>query len=259
MNFIKEQLNDFWQYFKMFGHAGANASKTRFRHFLYLLFVVIISFIFASVHLYSTANSTTINYTIAFLAGFAIGVGYQSNNRPTLLTVSPFSPKQRTVFNYLVSLVYTIIYTVFVVVIMILLILIMALVAFLVSGENIFTAGEIIEQNSYWHDLLCDFTGLYFFFSVYAVTHITKRKYRNIAITLWFVLNEVLMLVLVNVVNTASNGGVYPGFAFTTPLSTAIDNLAHPWVPALIAGLMTAVAFGLSIFSSYTCHRSRKF
>lgn len=258
MQFLKEQLRDFWQFFKMYRHSGSASSKMRFRKYIYLLVVSIFAFFLISAHL-AGPGSFTLSYPLACFIGIAIGVGYASNTKPTIISVSPFSPKQRTVFGYLLCIVYVIIFTVFMIVITILFLLIIALFAFLATGENILIIEESIIQTSARGDLIYFFIGLCFFFSVYTISHIGSRKIRNIAITIWFMVAETLMLVFVNVVSTASNHGVYPGFSFTADVLINIDKLAHPWVPLLIAGLLTLVAFGTSVYTSYNCHRSRKF
>ncbi len=258
MQFLKEQLSDFWQYFKMYQHSGSASSKTRFRKYIYLLVVSIVAFIMLSSHLTGPGH-LSLNYPLACFIGIAIGVGYVSNTKPSLISVSPFSPKQKTVFGYLLSIVYLIIFTVFMIAVTMLFILIVALFAFLASGENIFVIEESIIQTSYRGDLIYCFLGLCYFFSVYTISHIGKRKIRNIAITIWFIVIETLMLVLVNVVSTASNGGIYPGFSFSADVLLDIDKLAHPWVPILIAGILSAVAFGTSVYTSYRCHRTRDF
>lgn len=263
MNAILKQFKDFWLYFRMYSiTSNKDSGRQLFKQRVYFFIVVIISVTMLVSQVGSRPNGVSYNMFIAFLCGSAFGAGYVTAIRPSLLSVSPYSPRQRIIFNYLSSLLYAIIASILYTVLMILFMLVVALIAFLVTGENIFVVEEEITTVSNWFNGFEVFFALYLYFSIYAISYIERRRNRNIVATVWFVVTEALTLLLINSVNRAwyGNGDIVPSFVFGgADVPARMGALACPWVPLLIAGILTLLAFAASLYLSYRRHRSRNF
>lgn len=258
MKYIKGQIKDFWHYFKLY-YRVRQTSSGKFRNEVYAFIALIFAIFIFYVQVNIGLNSFAINFFTAILCGSAFGMGMVARTKPSTLSVAPFSPKQRVVFAYLTAILNAIIYSLIFIAIMTVCMLLMALIAFLASGENVFVVSEEgVLDASKWSEMFYSLFELYLFFSIYAISHIERQRHRNIAITVWFVVSEALMLVLVNAIFRAT----YPGtmhFVMFTAFATYIDNLANPWVPSLVVGILAAIAFIASVFISYRRHRSLNF
>lgn len=262
MQAIKKQFKDFWLYFRCFNKGISSTSNSSsamwFKENGFMLFALIVSVIFFTVHLNGSLNTFTFNIPMAFLAGAAFGVGASARIKPSLMSVAPFSPKQRVVFSYLSAELMAIICMVFYTLFIILIMCIIALLAFVFSGENIFVISENVTHTSANFDLFVLFYMLYVWASVYAISHIKRRKYRNIAMAVWAVVTEALLLLFVNICNSLflkQSGAAYE-FAFMVELNDAINSLALPWLPALIMSLLALAAFAVSLVTSIRFYRS---
>ncbi len=264
MNAIVKQFKEFWLYFRLYSRtSNGESSRQLFKQRLYFFIVTIFSVTMVVSQVGSRPDGFTINMLLAFFCGSAFGAGYVTSIRPSLLSVSPFSPRQRIIFSYLAAVLYAVIACILYTLIMIVFILVVALIAFLATGENIFVVEESFTTVSGWFNGFEVFFTLYMFFSLYAISYIERNRNRNIAATVWFVFTEAMTLLLVNSVNRAwssANGGVVPSFVMGgADVPARMGALAFPWVPLLVMGILALLAFAASLYLSYRRHRSRNF
>lgn len=260
MKALKRQLKDFRLYFRCYlkGVSTPNGSSAIwFKENAFELFVLLIGILFFMVNIGGTQGGIPVGVPVAFLLGAAFVAGANARVKPSLMSVAPFSPKQRVVFSYLSAVLTALICTVFYIVVIILFLCIIALIMFIISGENFFAVIVNVPDVSVLsgnYVLFSLFLGIYMWASVYAVSFIPRRLYRNIAITVWLTVTEALLLILVNICDGALSGA--GGFVFLADLNVAIDRLALPWLPLLVTGLLAAAAFAASVISSVRFFRT---
>ncbi|MDE6690785.1 MAG: hypothetical protein K2K04_02335, partial [Clostridia bacterium] len=146
MDKIKKQFKDFWAYYRLLRY-GANASdRAAYRKFLPLILVIVIGAMIIVTQVSSSGDTFRFSMFLPFLCGMSIATGKVTAFRPSLIGVSPYTPKQRIAFSYIATLIRTVIATVIWTVFMIVLMLLLALVVFVLTGENVFVAEEITEK-----------------------------------------------------------------------------------------------------------------
>lgn len=272
MDKIKKQFKDFWTYFRLLRY-GANASdKTNYRKFLPMIIVIVVCG-FVILGQISAPYSLRISMFLPFLCGVSIATGKVTSSAfsPSLIGVSPYTPKQRIVFSYLATLLRAIIITVIWTVFMIVIMLLMALIAFVISGENVFVAKESAESAAreisaygYAHEFLL---WIMCAFSAYAISHLNSKKVRNIAVICFLVGLEILVLILVNACGLAEqeyniaagiNDGLVRKFWFASEVSVTIGYLAQPWVVIVVEAVLCVAAIAASVYASVMRYKSSK-
>lgn len=272
MDKIKKQFKDFWAYYRLLRY-GANASdRTNYRKFLPML-IVIVACGFIILGQVSAPYSLRITMFLPFLCGVSIATGKVTSSAfsPSLIGVSPYTPRQRVVFSYLATLLRAIIFTVIWTVFMIAIMLVIALIAFVISGENVFVAEEgaastarAISSYGYAYEFLL---WIICAFSAYAISHLNSRKVRNIVVICFFVGLEILVLILVNACGLAEqeykiaagiNDGLVKNFWLASEVSVTIDYLAQPWVVIVVEAVLCVAAIAVSLYASIMRYKSSK-
>lgn len=268
MDKIKKQFKDFWAYYRLLKY-GANASdRAAYRKFLLLMIAVGIGIMVIIGQVSSYGDTFSVSMFLPFLCGLSIATGKVTAFRPSLIGVSPYTPKQRIVFSYLATLLRTIVATVIWTVFMIVLMLLLALFVFVLTGENVFVVEDGVEKvisgYGYAHVFLA---WLILAFSSYAVSHLNGKKARNISLVCLFVGLEILVLVLVNAcgfakqnydIEMGTNDGLRQAFFLGCDVATAIDYLAHPWVVIVVEAVLCVAAFAASAYCSVLRYKSSK-
>lgn len=268
MNKIKKQFKDFWTYLQLLKY-GINASeKMSYRSFLPLLAGFVFGICISVGQLSSSGNYLRISAFLPFMTGMAIVTGITTSYKPSLLGVSPFTPKQRVVFSYIATLVRGIVFTVIWTACMIVVILFFALVAFIISGENILVFEEsVLPSTSAYGDAHEALFWVILVFSAYAISHLNGKKARYIALVCFIVGLEIFTLVLVNVcgraeqmhnIETGVNDGLVQHFFMSSDVSVTIDYLAYPWAVIVVEAVLAAAAFAASLYTSIMRYRSSK-
>lgn len=266
MNKIKSQFKCFWAYFRLMRYGVPNDANTGFRQNIFLLLGAIATVLAVMFQTGLGGDFFIFDFSVAFFVGAAIGMGIATSIKPSLLSVAPFSPKQRVIFSYLSAVLTGIITFVFYVVALLVFGLVIAFFAYVSTGTNIFLYEdeEVMMTGSGWYNAFSVLYSVYMFFTAYAISNINRKKYRNLATLAWFAITEVLTLVLINCCADAYYRSAFPDgtgrnrivtFSF---LYEEYDYLAHPWVPVLIISILATAVIGLSIWLSIKRHRSGK-
>lgn len=272
MDKIKKQFKDFLTYFRLLKYGANSTDKANYRKFVPLMIAV---FFGIMVILGQMSPSYTLRFTmfLPFLCGTAIATGVVTSPayQPSLLGVSPYTPRQRIVFSYLATLLRAIIFTLIWTAAMIAIILIIALFAFAFTGENVFVAEEgtgnavrAISSYGNAHEVL---SWAFMIFAAYTISHINSKKVRNIATVCLFVGAEILVLLLVNacgfaeqryLIETGVNDGVTNAFFFGSEVSVTIDYLAQPWIVIVVEAVLCVAAIAASVYTSVLRYKSSK-
>lgn len=267
MNKIKSQFKDFWAYFRLTRYGAPNDANNGSRQHIFLLVGACATVLAVMFQTGMGGDTVALDFAAAFFVGAAIGIGITTSIKPSLLSVAPFSPKQRVVFSYLSAILMALIAFVFYIIVVLAFMLVVAFFAYISTGLNIFIAAEddiISYATSGWYDAFAAIYFFYMFFTSFAISHIDRQKYRNIATVIWFVVTEALTLVLINCCADAYNRAVFNDYTgrhsieIFSLLYTEYDYLAHPWVPVLVLGVLTVGVMGLSVWLSIKRHRSGK-
>ncbi len=273
MDKIKKQFKDFWAYCRLLKYGANQTDKTNIRK---MIVVMMVAFVCGMIILGQIASSGgALRFTIfpLFLCAMSIATGIVTSSvyRPSLIGVSPYTPKQRIIFSYLATLLRAIIITVIWTLAMIAFILVIALIAFVISGENIFVAEEgaesvarVISTYGYVHEVLI---WIIFAFSAYAISHLNSKKVRNIVLVCFFVGIEILVLILVNScgfakqnydIATGVNDGVREVFFLGSDVAVTIAYLARPWVVIVVEAVLAVAAIAASVYCSVQRYKSSK-
>ncbi len=257
MKAIKRQFKEFWLYFKCVRKGINSGNGTLNKQNIFAVVTVIIVVIMFSMQTGLSDSGFSFDILRASFIGVALGVGLIAAIKPSLLSVAPFSPKQRVVFSFITTALLAIICCVVWIAFILAFFSVIGLLAFIFTGENIFVIGEEIIKTSAYYDDWDTLFGIYMWLSVYAISFLQGAKRRNIVFVVWFAVTEALILVLVNVCNAAAQSGA-GRFVFSAPVYEQIDCLALPWLPVLITGILAAFAFAASLASSIIFFRSKK-
>lgn len=257
MKTLKRQFKEFWLYFRCVRKGVYNGYGALSKWNFIAFFLVILAVIMFSTQTGLSDSGFSYNLLHASFMGAALGVGLTAAIKPSLLSVAPFSPKQRVVFGYISTALMAIICCVVWIAFMLAFFSVIGLFAFIFTGENIFVVSEDIIKKSEYYEGWNILFGLYMWLSVYAISFLQGAKRRNIVFAVWFAVTEALILVLVNVCNTAAQSGAGK-FLFSAPVYEQIDCLALPWLPVLITGILAALAFAASLASSIIFFRTKK-
>lgn len=250
MSFIKNNLKDFWLYYKAVFNSPSKDFKKYFPA-LIIVMTVLMASAFANL-----ISGLGFNILVIFPAAVAMRMGYCVTNKPSLVSVAPFSPKQRVVFSYLSMILRSLIIAVLYLSVMILTMLIIALGIFIFTGENVFVIEDISYRVSVWAGLYEAVSGLFLFFSVYAISHVESTKHRNIASVCWGVFCLIMIVILR--VYTNRVGESYESEVLSGGFYKLIDHLDNPWLPATLAAVLAAIALAVSIYLSIKVHKSGK-
>lgn len=254
MDKVKKQFRDFWSFYKL-AYLGVDYKDT----------AKSLGFVYALVFI--TAFLSILHFNMFSVYGFVLVLGILATNmgratcdKTSLISVAPFTPVQRIVFSYLTILLNVIFFAAAVSAIGLIVVSIIALVNFSISGENVFSNGtleEIVSPNTAGVAVL--FCAIIFFASL-ALSHIDKRKTRNIAAGVFFAVNEAIILTITNVCGFAAqrNSGKMQIFFMSFDMNKELDKLAHPWIVLVILGVVAAVLFGVSLYLIIKRHRSSK-
>ncbi len=271
MDKIKKQFKDFWTYYRLLRY-GANASdKSGYKKFIILIMILAFGIIIVMGQISSAGTTLRTSVFLPVLGCSAVATGVVTAYRPSLLNVSPFTPRQRIVFSYLATLLRAIIITVIWTVGMIVLMLFLALIVFVITGENVFVVEEsaenavrAISSYGYAHEIL---TWILFAFSAYAISHIDSRKVRNIVLVCFFAGLEIAVLILVNACGFAKqnydiaagvNQGRVNAFFFGSDVAVTIGYLASPWVVIVVEAVLAVAAIAASLYASVMRYKSSK-
>lgn len=254
MDKVKKQFRDFWAFYKL-AYLGVDYKDTaKSLGFVYAL--VFITAFLSILHF----NMFSVYGFVLVLGILAANMGRATCDKTSLISVAPFTPAQRIVFSYLTILLNVIFFAAAVSAIGLVVISIIALVTFCTTGENVFLDGtfeEPVSSNAVGVAVL--FCAIIFFASL-ALSHIDKRKTRNIAAGVFFAVNEAIILTITNVCGFAAqrNSGKKQIFFMSFDMNKELDKLAHPWIVLVILGVVAAVLFGVSLYLIIKRHRSSK-
>lgn len=268
MNKFKKQLKDFRSYFLLLKY-GVNASnKLEYRKFFPLLVAVVVCVMLILGQMSSSGDTIMLNTFMPFLCGMAIATGITTSYRPSLIGVAPFTPKQRIVFSYIATILRGILLTLLWAAIMIAVMLFMAFTVFIFTGENtlVFERGDYTPISAYGeaHSAL---TWIILIFASYAISHLDSRKARIISTVCFFVVAEILVLILVNLcgfaeqwheIETGANDGLVMEYFIFSDVSRTIDYLAYPWAVIIVEGALALAAFAASLYTSVMRYKSSK-
>lgn len=259
MDVIKRQLKDFWSYFRLC-RWGFNQAQYK-RSYLPLIFAVVAGTMitFIQTGITEGGSGVTFNLWWFMLVGASLGMGLATSLKPTLLSVAPFTPKQRVVFSYLTIALQTLMFTVIYVVSVLAFMAFIALVFFIFRGENIFVVSDDPEFTSavIFYSVNGKAMQILFMllntFAVYAATNLERYKSRCWALAGFYVGYEILTLALINGCSRAL-GGTH--FRFGGDVWFWSDSLSDPWLITVILAVLVVIAFALSLLLSIRRHKS---
>ena len=180
-----------------------------------------------------------------------MNIGMVTCQKPSQLSVAPFTPKQRIVFSYLAALVKAMVVFVLFFAVLILAVILAGLFISAVSGEFVFVVegniNESIVYTSRYTPAFNFLAGVIFFFAYFAICNMNRAKYRNIAAISFAVGMVILSTVFINV----CKAGV-----FVTEINSCLDNLKYPWVVYFVQGALAAGAIVASVFSTINRFKS---
>lgn len=257
MDKIKKQFKHFWQYFRL-ARYGANryAANKTMRKWMPSMFIVIFALVFSFIQL-----GLQLDFYTGALIGSAIGMAVTASIKPSALSVAPFSPKQRIVFNLLSSLLITIIVGIAFTIVCGVFVLIVAFFSFCIHGTSIFESmtdpimGYGVSGYGYAFFALAI---VYFYFSTYAIFHLERTKNLTLASIVFFIVTEILTLVMTNLCALARVDVVHDKLVLLEEVPFMIKFLAHPWVPVLVLGILDAIAIGAAVFLTIRRFKSDK-
>lgn len=261
MDSIKKQFKDFWAYFRLcrWGYDQRHFK----RGFIPLIFAVVFGTMvpFMQMSISDGSSRITFNLLLFMFVGASFGMGLATSHRPTLLSVAPFTPKQRVVFSYLTILLQTLIFAVIYFVIMIAFLAFLALVYFVFWGENIFVISNDPEYaGALYYSANGESMQILFMmlnaFSIYAATNLKRNKSRCWAVAGFYAGYEIFTLAVVNGVSRAL-GGTH--FRLAGDVWYWVDSLADGWFATVILAVLVAIAFALSVVLSVRRHKSENF
>ena len=198
-----------------------------------------------------------------FFAALAAGlVGAATSVRPSLLSVAPFTDRQRIIFSFLSAVVNAIIFYLCLVLFVGFVVLFVAFMVFCMTGENVFVFGldtpEIeVFYGSPYYDGFYFLLVAFFFFATLAITMIDKRKLRNTVGGCFVGGMEVFFLIIVNICGNV--GREKPTFFFFDQIEYSMAYLSAPWALLVVMGVMLAVAIFFAVFLTIKRFKRRKF
>ncbi|MCM1437845.1 MAG: hypothetical protein NC131_01350 [Roseburia sp.] len=269
MDKIKKQFKDFWAYYRLLRYGANSSNKGEYKRILPLGFIFAIGIVNIIPQITVSIYSANI---FVFLCIMAVSTGLVTSYRPSLIGVSPFTPRQRVIFSYLATLIRAIVITVIWMAFLAAITLLIALIAFVFSGENIFiteesaphVAARVVCACGRAHEVLF---WLILAFSMYAISHLNSNKARIISAVCFFVGLEILALGLVNACEFARQGydiasgindGLIESFFLFSDVPVTVEYLAHPWVVPVVEACLTAAAFAASLYTSVMRYKSGK-
>lgn len=250
---IKKQFKDFLLYYKL-TKVGANASDgSVFKSNAVLFFSVIVVCAFTFILFLINTESDVISisgfvYFIPFASGAAIGSGMLTTIKPSMLSVSPFTPRQRVVFCYLAAIVRAIALFLFSLVCVIIALLLIGCISSLVEGRWVFVAeldGVVEYDTSVYESMFMLLLGIIFFFSFLAIGHMDNMKHRNISAILFVAVTLTLSLIVVNICGDAMG---YTSFRFGINLTDGFNAMRAPWAVLIVEAVFAALAIAASVF-----------
>ena len=259
MNKIKKQFVAFWQYFRLI-RCGANTveQSKRVRNWLPALIIMMIAI--ATV---LAQTGISLSFYAEWFIGAAIAIGVITSDRPSALSVAPFSPRQRIIFTFLSTLLMALIFMAIILAAQMIFLCIIAFIAFCVDGENLFESAGNIEGYSAYGNAYIALIVLLFFFAAYAIFHLERGRNLTIATLVFFAVMEVLALVMTNICGNAAAVGITSpeyGYHFygAAHVPEQIDGLALPWVPILVLCIADVSAIAAAVFMTVRRFKSDK-
>lgn len=258
MKAIKRQFVDFFNYFRMFRCCGINSNANR--HKLGRTIVAYI-FFFVALSLIMMQSGDFVNFFFGAMVGGALGVCLQSSVRPSALSIAPFSPAQRVIFNFLCALIMALIWTLAITLFSFIVVLLLALLVFAVMGENVFVveasspeAAEYVYSGYGVAYILL--LSVFVYFAIYAICNLKTGRAKVISGVSLLVLLEIFSLIMVNLFD--KDLYTFYMFRFAADVPLHITELAHPWVPILILSVASALALAAAVFLSIRRFKSDK-
>ena len=262
MNSIKKQFKDFWAFNKLIRYGVNRTGAGVFKlSYVWLNMIIMFGTFFICSQIMNGA-STWFAVDIWFFALMvsALMVGSMTASKPSLISVAPFSPKQKVVYSYLSALLTALIIIVFWVAFMTLFFLLIALMTFVFTGENVLIAGtdetlDILKRSAYGNAFCAEFE-ITMAFGVFAISHINGNKNRIIASLCFLGGMEVLALILTTICGCAATGE--RKFWFAYDVFYGIDFLNHKWLVLVVGGILSVCAIAASLYTTIKRHKSSK-
>lgn len=260
MDKIKKQFKDFKNYYKLIRYGVNIGNGETFKSYLPVLICLIIGIMVAYIQFlverFSGGFSIPMDvFILPFFIGATIGIGVVTLQKPSLISVAPFTPKQRKVFSYLAIFLRAIIIYVITVVAIIGVMFLVACIFSLYLGEFVFVvegglADSIVLPSPYEESFRMLFCATYFFATV-AICNIGRATYRNIACISFTVATFIISFIF-----TAVNGYLmdiasetYVTYYFTIDLKAYFEFSKYPWISIVFLSITTVAAFILSVIS----------
>ena len=260
MNKIKKQFKDFISYYKLCKYGVNFSDGETVKSYIPVIVCIFASMLFMLLqfHIQRVETEGVLAFSIgifyiAFLCGGAMNIGITTRNKPSLLGVAPFTPRQRVIFSYIAALVKaTVVFVIFFAAMMFALFLAGCCLS-VVWGEFEFVIDGYITESTldasgYVH-LFNVLLGIIFFFAYFAICNIDRAKYRNIAAVSFAVGMVILSTVFANVCT--------PG-AVIMDINDCLDSLKYPWVVFLVQGVLAVGAIVASVFATIKRFKSSR-
>lgn len=239
-------------------HSGVRADPAVFRRY-WPLILCVVAVVIASLaqYLSSTGSGFSLSFEIfimPFLCGSACGIGISKAHRTSMLAVSPFTPRQRTVFSYITMVINAAVFYIIFIVLFIGITLLFSLVFWAAMG---FAYGEwtpfpfVVEESMprAFSAYAAAYEGLYCIFltfTVHSIANISEDKKRNIfsiAVTAGVI---IFNCIVANICRNAALDGGFKYFS-SANLHTTIECLKYPWILIIIMVLLAAGAIAASV------------
>ena len=258
MNKIKKQFKDFISYYKLCKY-GANISEEEtVISYIPVILCIIASMTSMLMQFYVKTyieGYVSLSFEVIFIvcaSGAAMNIGMVTRPKSSLISVAPFTPKQRIVFSYLAALVKAVVLFVLSFAAILLAVFIGGCIFSVVEGSFVF-GGDMsgcVDYTSRYTPVFYFLSCVIFFFAYFAICNINRAKYRNIAAVCFAVGMIILSTVLVNVYEH--------GAKLITEINYCLDGLKYPWIVFVVQSVLAVGAIVASVFATIKRFKSSK-
>ncbi|MDE7163780.1 MAG: hypothetical protein K2O44_06920 [Clostridia bacterium] len=260
MNKIKKQFKDFISYYKLCKYGVNLSDGETVKSYIPVIVCIFASMLFMLLqfHIQRVQSAGVFAFSIeifyiVFLCGGAMNIGITTRNKPSMLGVAPFTPRQRVIFSYIAALVKATVVFVMCFAVMIFALFIAGCLISAVLGEFIFVVendfSEVMVYSSRYTPAFNILLGVIFFFAYFAICNIDRAKYRNIA-AVCFAVGMVILSTVFAYVCT-------PG-AVIMDINDCLDSLKYPWVVFIVQGVLAVGAIVASVFATIRRFKSSR-
>ncbi|MDE7087801.1 MAG: hypothetical protein K2O67_06380 [Clostridia bacterium] len=259
MKKVKNFFKNFWSFYRLTG-VGTNVrgAGRKISPFAVTMFATFLSCFTAFMHLGSSYM-----FGLGLVACMlAISIGQATYDKTALISVAPFSPKQRVAFSFLTMLLNMLIFITAINAITWIVFLTIALIVFCITRGNIFITefAEIMQPTPISPYGAGTLVLVFFiiFFAALALSHIDKSKTRTICSVAFFGVSEVIALSIANACGFAAQQGqgVIQNFFLEVDLVNTIDKLNHPWIVIAVLAVIVAALFAVALWLIIKRHKS---